>query len=94
MSSKHDPACTRVGFNVSSDQGDEPESEFWFALIPEAEAADFLNLSVRSLQGFRYRGGGPRYVRISGRCIKYRRIDLREWTEARLRSSTSDRGGA
>ncbi len=66
--------------------------DYWNALIDEAEAASFLDLSVRSMQGYRYRGGGPRYVSVSRRCVKYRRLDLREWAEAKLRTSTSDAG--
>ncbi len=65
---------------------------FWYSLIDEETAAAFLDLSVRSMQGYRYKGGGARYVRISSRCVKYRRIDLREWAEARMRTSTSDSG--
>ena len=72
-----------------------PESSnYWQALINEFEIAGFLGLSVRTIQGFRSKGGGPRFVRISSRCVKYRRIDGREWAEARLRSSTSDQGQA
>ena len=71
----------------------QPESsDYWYSLIDEFAMADFLDLSVRSLQGYRYKGGGPRFVRLSSRCVKYRRIDGREYVEARLRSSTSDQG--
>lgn len=73
---------------VDSEGGDG----FWYELINEAEAAKFLNLTARTIQGYRYKGGGPRYVRISSRCVKYRRIDCREWAEARMRTSTSDPG--
>ncbi len=65
---------------------------FWYELINEAEAAKFLNLTARTIQGYRYKGGGPRYVRISPRCVKYRRIDCRDWVEVRMRTSTSDPG--
>ncbi len=68
------------------------EADFWYGLIGETAFAEYLNLSVRTIQGFRYKGGGPRFVRISSRCVKYRRIDGREWAEARLCSSTSDQG--
>ena len=68
------------------------DSDYWQALINEGEAADFIDQSKRTLQGYRYRGGGPLYIRLSRRCVKYRRIDLRQWAEARLRSSTSDAG--
>lgn len=66
-------------------------AQFWYELISEHPAADFVGLKVRTLQGYRYRGGGPDFVRISARCIKYRRIDLLRWAESRLRTSTSDR---
>ncbi len=68
------------------------EADFWYGLIDEKAAAKFLNLSVRSLQGYRYKGGGPRFVSVSARCVKYRRIDCREWSETKLRTSTSDPG--
>ena len=72
-----------------------PQTEapsFWYELIGEKSAAKFVDLSVRSIQGYRSKGGGPRFVKISSRCVKYRRIDLREWVEARVRTSTSDTG--
>ena len=60
------------------------------ALLTERRAADFLGVTARCLQAWRYRGGGPKFVRISSRCIRYRQSDLREWIEARLRSDTSE----
>jgi hypothetical protein len=93
MSLEH--SLLRVGHNdPSTSQTPEADIGYWYELIGEGLAADFLDLSVRSMQGYRYRGGGPSFVRLSSRCVKYRRIDLREWIEARLRSSTSDSGKA
>ncbi len=66
--------------------------DFWWELINEKDAADFIDLKPRTLQGMRYRGRGPPFVRISSRCIKYRRIDLLRWAEDHLRQSTSDTG--
>lgn len=60
-------------------------------LLRETEAADFLGYSVRALQNWRLRGGGPLFVRVSSRSIRYRFCDLLEWTEDRLVASTSDR---
>ena len=68
--------------------------EYWNGLINEEAAAEYLGLKVRTMQGFRYRGGGPRYIAISSRCLRYRRIDLRSWADARVRTSTSDPGKA
>ncbi len=72
----------------------DPGHDYWNALADEKVAAEFLNMTPRSMQAMRQRGDGPRFIRISARCIRYRRIDLRQWAEARLRSSTSDLGQA
>lgn len=61
-------------------------------LLTENEAARLLNLTPRALQAWRLRGGGPLFVRISGRAIRYRPSDLRAWIEQRIRASTSDPG--
>ena len=95
MSREHHPSRSEPGTVPGSDgfpRGPPDASDYWQALIDEAEAAKFINQSKRTLQGYRYRGGGPLFVRLSRRCVKYRRIDLRRWAEARLRSSTSDAG--
>ena len=61
-------------------------------LLNEKEAAGFLGYSVRALQNWRLRGGGPRFVKVSSRSIRYRRRDLLAWIEEHLRSSTSESG--
>lgn len=71
----------------------EANPEYWFSLIDERAAAEFLDLSQRKMQAYRYLGGGPKYIRLSSRCIRYRRVDLREWLEGKFRISTSDQGG-
>ena len=68
------------------------DAAFWHGLIDETEAAAFLGLTIRCLQGWRYKGRGPKFVRVSARCIRYRRSELREFADARLRTSTSDTG--
>lgn len=59
-------------------------------LINENEAAAFIGYSVRALQGWRVKGGGPKFVKVSARSIRYRRRDLIDWAEARLCSNTSE----
>lgn len=54
------------------------------ALISEIEAAQLLNLSVRTLQAWRARGEGCRWVRISARCVKYRVGDIRSFITERV----------
>ena len=63
---------------------------FWERLITESDAAEFLGLSPRTMQGFRSRGGGPQWLALSARCCRYRRKDLAAWAEARARLNTSE----
>lgn len=57
-------------------------------LIDEAQAAHMLALSIRTMQGWRLRGGGPLYIKI-GRAVRYRRGDLAAFIEARVVASTT-----
>ena len=63
-----------------------------YALMNEVAAAAFCNLTRRAMQNFRLTGVGPQFVRISSRCIKYRKKDLISWQERKIRTSTSDEG--
>jgi predicted DNA-binding transcriptional regulator AlpA len=62
------------------------------SLVNENVAAKYLGLSPRTLQNWRVRGGGPLFVRISNRSIRYRPSDIQDWIEERIRRSTSDPG--
>ncbi len=77
-----------------SPRGPPDASDYWHALINEREGGRFLGLTDRTMQSYRHRGGGPCYVVISSRCIRYRRIDLKAWADSRIRTSTSDPGQA
>lgn len=61
-------------------------------LVGEAAVAEFLCVSRRTLQGWRWRGGGPPFHRI-GSAIRYDMAELRSWLDERRRTSTSDPGG-
>lgn len=67
-------------------------SDYWYGLVDEKEAGRFLGLTRRCMQAYRQKGGGPRFIVISSRCIRYRRHDLRCWVDGRVRSSTADPG--
>ncbi|MEQ9643222.1 MAG: DNA-binding protein [Alphaproteobacteria bacterium] len=70
----------------------EADAAFWHSLIDERQAGAFVGLGERAMQAYRQRGGGPLFVRISARCVRYRRVDLKAWADDRLRRSTSDDG--
>jgi phage terminase Nu1 subunit (DNA packaging protein) len=68
----------------------EPKAEP--LLMNEKEAAELLGFAVRTLQTWRSRGGGPPFIGVSSRCVRYQREDLLAWIAERRRLSTSDRG--
>ena len=71
-----------------NDTADLPP-DYYDCLMDEREAAAFLSYSVRALQNWRVRGGGPIFVKVSARSIRYRRRDLISWATDRLVSNTS-----
>ena len=68
------------------------DCHYWYSLVNEKVAAEFLHLSTRTMQGFRQKGDGPPYIVVSLRCVRYRRIDLLFWCDIHQRNSTSDTG--
>lgn len=59
------------------------------AVLSEAQASVLTGRPVRTLQGYRLRGGGPKFCKI-GRSVGYRRRDLVEWIDANTVCSTSE----
>lgn len=43
-------------------------------------AANWLDLSPRTLEKKRVIGGGPKFRKL-GRCVRYTKSDLRAWSE-------------
>jgi predicted DNA-binding transcriptional regulator AlpA len=58
-------------------------------LLNEVEAGQFLSLSHRTLQNWRVKGGGPKYLKIGAKSVRYRLSDLQSWLENATRSNTS-----
>ena len=93
MSREHSPArATDTAIQGGALDPPEADLAYFNVLIAEKAAGDFLGLAARTMQAMRQRGGGPRYIALSARCVRYRRLDLRAWSETRLRTSTSDPG--
>ena len=61
--------------------------------LNENQRADRLNISVRTLQGDRQRGGGIPFVKI-GRSVRYDWCRVQEHLSSCERRSTSDTGEA
>jgi predicted DNA-binding transcriptional regulator AlpA len=62
-------------------------------LLDQNELARLLGVSGRTIESWRLRGCGPKFVAISRRCVRYRASDVEEWANQKLRASTSDAGG-
>jgi hypothetical protein len=59
------------------------------ALLYPLEAAEMAAVSPRTLEAMRVRGGGPPFVRIGSRAVRYQRRALLAWCAGRERTSTS-----
>jgi hypothetical protein len=57
------------------------------------EAADYLRVSPRTLEGYRVAGFGPAFIKLRNKVL-YRKEDLDAWCEQRLHNSTSAYGNA
>ena len=61
-------------------------------LLTEKAAAVLLSISVSSLQKYRVLGGGPAYLRIGTKRVRYRRSDLIEWLQGCTHANTTEEG--
>jgi hypothetical protein len=51
-------------------------------MLNQDEAARFLHVQPRTLESWRQRRIGPRFVRYSMRCVRYRAQDLQAWLDS------------
>ena len=59
--------------------GDYPK-EF----LTEQEAAEYINMSVKTLRRWRFDRRGPNYAKIAGKSIRYPISDLQEWIKQQI----------
>lgn len=57
--------------------------------IDEKLAAEFLGIAVKTLQGYRVKGGGPEFRKIGAKTVRYKFSDLKIWAESRKKKNTS-----
>jgi excisionase family DNA binding protein len=58
-------------------------------LLTQDEAAEYLKLSVRTMERLRVTSGGPKYLKIRN-SVRYRLGDIEAWLASRIVSSTSE----
>ena len=70
-----------------SDQS-SPSLEVNEPLLTQTEAATLLRIEPRTLESWRQHRVGPRYIRYSRRCVRYRLEDLHNWLSVRAVDTT------
>jgi hypothetical protein len=61
-------------------------------LMTTKAAAAWLGISIQFLEIGRSRGYGPKFQKISHRCVRYRRGDILKWLKTRTYASTAEYG--
>ena len=59
-------------------------------LLSEKELARRTGTSHRTWAAYRCRGVGPKFIRLSSRCIRYKLSDVNDFLEINKRSSTTE----
>lgn len=86
LTHQHLPSSAKVSTPPNANGSREP-------FVIEREAAEFLRISVRTLQRWRTEpptGGGPRFFKLGQKRVVYRLADLTDWAERRAFESTSE----
>lgn len=60
--------------------------------VDTAEASRITGLAVATLNTQRSRGGGPKFIKVGVRAVRYQRRHLLQFLAERRRCNTSDRG--
>jgi hypothetical protein len=87
------PEIKKIG-NEKSDKPNKSKSLNYSELPPdryinEKQASEFLGIAVKTLQGYRVKGGGPEYSKFGAKMVRYKMADLINWAEIRKKKNTS-----
>jgi len=61
-------------------------------LLTTQTAAEYLGVSKAFLERDRWAGARIPFIKVGSRAVRYRKSDLDQYLESRIRRSTSDRG--
>ena len=54
------------------------------AFLSESAAADYLGISKKTLQRWRFDHKGPAYAKLNNKMIRYNQVDLDEWMNQQI----------
>ncbi|MDZ4091636.1 MAG: DNA-binding protein [Arthrobacter sp.] len=58
------------------------------ALHKPETVAEFLGTTAGNLAQMRYRGLGPKFIKVSGKAVRYRQSDIDSWLASQTRQQT------
>ena len=59
-------------------------------LLSTSDLAEWLGVSTQWLEIGRSRGHGPKFIKLSPKCVRYRRADVLVWLSQRAHQRTSE----
>lgn len=62
-------------------------------LAKAAEVADRLGYTPEGLAQMRYRGNGPKFIKLGGKAVRYRWSDVEAWLDQKTMQRTGDQSG-
>lgn len=57
-------------------------------LLTPSQVAEWLGVTTDTLAQLRYRGKGPRFVKLTARATRYMRNDVNRWIDEQARTRT------
>jgi predicted DNA-binding transcriptional regulator AlpA len=58
-------------------------------LMTPSQLAEMLSLPLASIYDMRYRGTGPRAIKLTGKALRFRLSDVESWLKERETASTA-----
>ena len=58
-------------------------------LNPEA-LAEYLSTTTGALAQMRYRGIGPKFIKLGAKAVRYRMSDVSDWLDAQTRQQSGE----
>jgi predicted DNA-binding transcriptional regulator AlpA len=59
-------------------------------ILSPQQTAEYIGLTIPTLQRQRTDGTGPRFLKLGARKVGYRLSDIRSWLDERVAASTAD----
>ncbi|MBL8845466.1 MAG: AlpA family phage regulatory protein [Hyphomicrobium zavarzinii] len=76
-------SAARVAAVVPLDPAPDP-------ILSPQQTAEYIGLTIPTLQRQRTDGTGPRFLKLGARKVGYRLSDIRSWLDERVAASTAD----